>query len=93
VSTRSVMRIAEWTLAEETAEGATRAMFRMECLACGATSGHVDNVSEPVEMWALKHTGRNLTHRQFKLFTEWFMRVSPAPSNPLYEMGAGEQGP
>lgn len=93
MSTRAVIKAAPWTLAEDTSEGATRGIFRMECLACGATSGHVDNVSEPVEMWALKHTGLNVTHRQFKLFTEWFLRASPAPGNPLYEMEAGQEEP
>jgi hypothetical protein len=59
---------------------------------CGAESGAVDNVSDPVEMWALRHTGRHISHRQFKLMTEWFLRVSPAPDNPLYELERRDVG-
>ncbi|MFD7508015.1 hypothetical protein ACFV5N_01510 [Streptomyces sp. NPDC059853] len=40
-------------------------------------------------MWAVKHTGLNPSHRQFKLFTEWFWRVVPAPGNPYYDLERG----
>lgn len=86
MSPRSVIRYAEWTLGEETAEGAPRAIFHMECVTCGAESGRVDDDSQPVEDWAIQHTGRNLSHRQFRLTTEWFMRVDPTPNNPLHEL-------
>jgi hypothetical protein len=86
MSTRAVIKFAEWTLSEETAEGVTRGIFLMECLTCGAVSERVDSESAPVEMWALHHTGRNLAHRQFKLYTEWFLRVDPAPGNPLRQL-------
>ncbi|MEO3751754.1 hypothetical protein [Streptomyces sp. B6B3] len=86
-----------WTLGEETAPNATKAIFRIECLTCDASSELVDNESAPVELWALEHTGRNVSHRQFKLYTEWFMRVDPAPGNPLYdrekETGPPRQAP
>ena len=88
---RTVIRSAEWTLGPETAAGATQAIFRAECLTCGAQSDLVDNESAPVETWALKHTGLNTAHRQFKLLTEWFMRVSPAPGNPFHEQEEGQE--
>lgn len=91
-SPRTIIKAAEWTLSEETAEGAPRPIFSVTCIICGAASGAVDNVSLPVEMWALKHTGLNTTHRQYKLMTEWFWRVSPAPGNPLYEHESGDRG-
>ncbi|MGP3967904.1 DUF7848 domain-containing protein [Streptomyces sp. 6N223] len=90
--TRAIIKHVPWHLGEETAPGAPRGIFRVECVACGAKSQIVDNESVPVEMWALQHTGRNIHHRQFKLFTEWFLRVSPAPGNPLYELEGGDGG-
>lgn len=89
MSVRLVIKAAEWTLTEETAEGAPRAIFRVECLTCGGESEMVDNQPLPVEMWAVKHTGLNPSHRQFKLFTEWFWRVVPAPGNPYYALERG----
>ncbi|UCM89271.1 DUF7848 domain-containing protein [Streptomyces marincola] len=90
MSPRAVIKAAEWTLAEETAEGSPRAIFRVECVTCGAESEMVDNEPQPVEMWALQHTGRNITHRQFRLTTQWFWHVFPAPGNPLYELEGGD---
>ncbi|WP_062207116.1 hypothetical protein [Streptomyces sp. NBRC 109706] len=57
----------------------------MTCLKCGAESGFVDNEPEPIETWALRHTALNTDHRQFRLTTEWFLRVDPAPGNPLHD--------
>ncbi|WP_159049423.1 hypothetical protein [Streptomyces sp. NRRL WC-3618] len=42
----------------------------------------------PVEVWALKHTGLNPTHRQFKAMAETFWRVTPAEGNPYRESDA-----
>ncbi|TDC75554.1 hypothetical protein [Streptomyces hainanensis] len=84
--TRAIIRAAEWTLTEETGEGAPRAVFRVACVDCGAASEAVDNQPEPVEMWALRHTGLNTTHRRFRLATEWFWRVVPAPGNPYFDL-------
>ncbi|GAB2876525.1 DUF7848 domain-containing protein [Streptomyces mayteni] len=86
---RSIIKAAEWTLTEETAEGAPRAIFRVGCITCGAESEAVDNEPNPVETWALRHTGLNPTHRQFKLTTEWFWRVCPAPGNPYFDLEKG----
>ncbi|WP_158674717.1 hypothetical protein [Streptomyces hoynatensis] len=46
----------------------------------------MNNEPQPVEMWTLRHTGLNPTHRQFKLTTEWLWRVCPAPGNPYFEL-------
>jgi hypothetical protein len=48
----------------------------------------VDDDSRPVEDRAIRHTGRNLAHRQFRLTTEWFTRVDPTPNNPLHHLGS-----
>jgi hypothetical protein len=36
VSPPSVIKFAEWVLAEETAEGAPQAIFNVACVTCGA---------------------------------------------------------
>jgi hypothetical protein len=89
VSTRAVIKAAEWTLSEETAEGAPRGIFSVACIACGAESLCVDDDRLPVELWALKHTGLNPTHRQFQPRVLGFWRVDPAPGNPFAETSEG----
>ncbi|MEU1626611.1 hypothetical protein ABZ746_15035 [Streptomyces sp. NPDC020096] len=81
----TIIRGAEWNLGAETTPGAPEAIYVVECVACHDQSDPVDNDRLEVEMWALKHTGRNTSHRLFKLKTETFWRVSPVPGNPLYE--------
>ncbi len=78
----NVVMSAEWTLSAETAQGAPSGIFHATCLACGAQSEPVDNEPLPVELWALRHTGRHPRHRQFTFVTESFWRVDPAPGNP-----------
>ncbi|WP_139641112.1 hypothetical protein [Streptomyces sedi] len=72
-------------MSEETAKGPPRATFVVTCVTCGSESGVVDDESHPVEMWALRHTSLHTDHRQFRLTTEWFLRVDPAPGNPLHD--------
>jgi hypothetical protein len=59
--------------------------FATSCLACGAESEAADNDRLPVEVWALKHTGLNPTHRQYQPKILSFWRVDPAPGNPYLE--------
>ncbi|WP_455680093.1 DUF7848 domain-containing protein [Streptomyces prunicolor] len=80
--TRSIITAAEWTLGPETAEGAPKGIHSAECVTCGAQAQSTDNDRLPVEVWALKHTGLNPSHRQFKATIESFWRVTPAPGNP-----------
>lgn len=89
-----IIKSAEWTLAMEDAEGAPRGIFSTMCITCKAESEPVDDERLPVEMWALKHTGLNPTHRQFKAVAETFWRASPMPGNPYFEgeaMGKGAE--
>ncbi|MGW3949647.1 DUF7848 domain-containing protein [Streptomyces sp. NPDC004752] len=85
---RSLIKAAEWTLGLETGEGAPRGIYAAECLTCGAQAPPTDNECLPVEVWALKHTGLNPTHRQFKATTETFWRVTPADGNPYRKSNA-----
>ena len=88
--TRSIIRAAEWTLGLETAEGAPQGIYSAECLTCGAQAQPTDNERLPVEVWALKHTGLNPTHGQFKAMAETFWRVTPAEGNPYHEAAQAE---
>lgn len=60
-------------------------------MACGAEAPAQDNDRASVEVWALKHTGRNPTHRQYKAMIETYWRVTPAEGNPYRE--SDTQGP
>ncbi|WP_436748145.1 DUF7848 domain-containing protein [Streptomyces sp. URMC 129] len=90
---RAIVSHSEWMLTEEIADGAPRPVFHVECLECGARFEAVDNEPEPVEFWALKHTGVNPAHRQFKAVTEWRWRVIPAPDNPRFALEQAEESP
>ena len=78
----TIIRAAEWTLCVDTAEGAPQGIFSAACITCGAESPSVDDDRLPVELWALKHTGLNPSHRQFQSQMLGFWRVDPAPGNP-----------
>ncbi len=86
--TRSIIKAAQWALGPETGEGAPQAIYSALCMACGAEAPASDNSPEPVEMWALKHTGLNPSHRQFKAMVETYWRVTPAEGNPYRELDA-----
>jgi hypothetical protein len=88
MGSRVIIKAAEWTLSVETAEGAPLAIFSVVCMACGEESEAADNDRLPVEVWALKHTGLNPTHRQYQPKVLSFWRVDPAPGNPYLEMEA-----
>lgn len=85
--TRSIITAAEWTLGLETAEEAPKGIYSAECVTCGAQAQPTDDERLPVEVWALKHTGLNPSHRQFKATVESFWRVTPAPGNPYRAAG------
>jgi hypothetical protein len=85
---RALIKAAEWTLGPETGEGAPQAIYSAVCIACGAEAPARDNDPVPVEVWALKHTGLNPTHRQFKSMVETSWQVTPAEGNPYRESDA-----
>lgn len=86
--TRSIIKEAEWTLGPETGEGAPQAIYSAVCLDCGAEAPASDNAPEPVEIWALKHTGLHPAHRQYKATVETYWRTMPAEGNPYRELDA-----
>ncbi|MGW2706977.1 DUF7848 domain-containing protein [Streptomyces sp. NPDC001340] len=84
---RAVIKAAEWSLGPETAEGAPKQpIYESECLSCKAQSGGTDGERLPAEIWALKHTGANPTHRTYRAIITSFWRVSPAEGNPYREL-------
>ena len=85
---RVIIRAAEWTLGPEISEGAPQAIFIAVCVTCAAESEPVDDERLPVEVWTLKHTGLNPSHRLFQFKTESFWRVTPTPGNPYYGIDA-----
>lgn len=85
---RSIIKAADWTLGQETGEGSPEAGFFAVYLACDAESQPTDNDRLPVEIWALRHTGLNPDHRQFKASAETFWSVTPAEGNPYRESDA-----
>lgn len=90
---RVIIKSAVWTLREGGGEGAPEAVFVVACMACRADSGPVENDRLAVEMWALKHTGMNPSHRLFQLRTESYWWTAPAPGNPYHERESESGGP
>lgn len=86
--TRSTIKAAEWALGPETGEGAPQAIYSALCMMCGAEAPASDDFPEPVEVWALKHTGLNPAHRQYKAMVETYWRVTPTEGNPYRGLGA-----
>jgi hypothetical protein len=86
--TRSIIKAAEWTLGPETGDDAPAGVHSAECITCGAQAQPTDNGRLPVDVWALKHTGLDPDHRQFKATAETFWRVTPAEGNPYREHDA-----
>ncbi|MFB7086772.1 hypothetical protein [Streptomyces sp. NPDC056296] len=76
--TRAIIKAAEWTLGREPGEGAPQAICSAVCMDCGQEAPASDNDRAPVEMWALKHTGLNPSHRQYKAMVETYWCVYPA---------------
>lgn len=85
--TRSIVKEAHWTLGAETGEGAPQAIYSAVCVACGVEAPASDNDPALVEVWTLKHTGLNPSHRQYKAMVETYWRVTPAEGNPYRESG------
>ncbi|MGY5010449.1 DUF7848 domain-containing protein [Streptomyces sp. 900105755] len=90
---RAIITAAEWTLGTETAEGAPSGIYSAECLTCGAQAQPTDDERLPVEIWALKHTGKYPAHRQFRASAETFWRVTPANGNPYAERETAQATP
>lgn len=95
---RMIIKAAEWqlfeassALTEEAGWEAPRVIFRVECVTCREQSDPANDDSLPVETWTLTHTGRNPEHRRYRLLSEWFWLVLPAPGNPYYELEKREE--
>jgi len=84
MSIRAVIRHADWTIGPDRTPGASGPIYEVECTTCGETSGAAEERTSP-EDWALRHTGRNTGHRGYRAIATSFVRVEPAPGNPLYE--------
>ena len=85
MTARVIIKSAHWALRAGGGEGAPEAIFIVECMTCHEECDPVDNDRLEVELWALKHTGSNPSHRLFKLRTESYWRTVPAPGNPYRE--------
>ncbi|MBT2401466.1 hypothetical protein [Streptomyces sp. ISL-100] len=86
MTVKAIIRAADWTLGADTEEGAPQApLHEVECTTCEESSGCFTGERLSVEIWALKHTGLNPTHRSFRAVQTSFWRATPAPTNPMRE--------
>ncbi|MFJ3088990.1 hypothetical protein [Streptomyces sp. NPDC086838] len=83
MTVRAVIRHADWTIGPDRTSGASGPVYEVECTTCGETSDAAEERTSP-EDWALRHTGRNTDHRSYRAIITSFMRIEPAPGNPLY---------
>lgn len=80
----SVIRHADWTITTDRTPGASGPVYEVECTTCMERSDAVEERTPP-EDWALRHSGLNPDHRSYRAIITSFLRVTPAPGNPLYE--------
>ncbi|MFG3140742.1 hypothetical protein ACGFZA_31625 [Streptomyces sp. NPDC048211] len=79
-----MIRLADWMISPDREPGASRPVHEIECTTCMERSD-ADEERTPPEDWALRHAGRNTGHRSYRAIITSFLRVTPAPSNPLCE--------
>ncbi|MEW1693793.1 hypothetical protein ACIQOF_38745 [Streptomyces sp. NPDC091265] len=84
MSTRSVIRFADCVIGPDREPGASRPIYEIECTTCQETSEAAEERTPP-EDWAMRHAGSNRTHRSYRAIITSFLRVTPAPGNPLHE--------
>lgn len=84
MSRRAVIRYAKWTLGPDRT---LTPVYMMECMTCPATS-EPSNAPQDPEDWAIRHTARQHDHEKFRALVSSFVRVTPAPGNPLHEKPA-----
>lgn len=82
--TRTVMRYAEWTIGQDTSEGASPPLYEVECTTCDAKSGVSESAGDAQD-WALQHSGRNPSHTGFRGINTTFWRTTMG--------GDGDAGP
>ncbi|WP_139238397.1 MULTISPECIES: hypothetical protein [Streptomyces] len=86
-----MIKTAEWTLSLDESPDVPRIVYRAACLECGMVSLPGSDESLSVEVWAIKHTGLNPSHRRFTLRTAQPWVVEPAPGNPYYDAEMDER--
>ncbi|MFJ2094738.1 hypothetical protein ACIOEW_36620 [Streptomyces sp. NPDC087901] len=82
MAVRSVIRLADWAIGPDRTPGASAPVYEVECTTCLETSDAYEGPTSP-EDWALAHAGRNPSHRSYRAIITSFLRVTPAPGNPL----------
>lgn len=84
MSVRSVLRHEDWTIGVDREDGASGPVYEIECTSCMERSD-ADEAKRPPEDWAMRHAGQHHDHRSYRAIATSFLRVTPAPGNPLYE--------
>ncbi|MHC0433290.1 DUF7848 domain-containing protein [Streptomyces sp. O3] len=81
MNTNTVYRFADWTIGRDYTPGASPPIREIECTTCLQRSD--PSVSQlPPDRWALTHAGAT-GHTGFREIVTAFLRVTPAPGNPL----------
>lgn len=83
---RAVDRRAWWTLTADFTADAPAPLYGLECVRCGDAPERSEE-REPLELWALRHTGRTVTHREYVAVTVAPYRALPLGGNPSFEAG------
>ncbi|MFC0845375.1 hypothetical protein ACFH04_16890 [Streptomyces noboritoensis] len=72
-------------LGTDTTPGASGPIYEMECTTCLDTSPASGERAGP-EDWAIRLTARHHDHAGFRALVTAFVRVTPAPGDPLHKM-------
>ncbi|MGW2515341.1 DUF7848 domain-containing protein, partial [Streptomyces scopuliridis] len=76
---RTIIRSVMWTLRQYTSRGAPVApVHQSECATCGDRSPAEEGSRVGPEVWALIHTGRNPSHRDYRATVTTMWRAFPS---------------
>lgn len=82
MGTSRIIRRAEWSIGPDREEGASPPIRVTECTTCGEASPPSEE--QPAgDRWAIAHAG-STAHRGYREIVTVFLRVAPAPGNPLF---------
>ncbi|MFJ9643237.1 hypothetical protein [Streptomyces sp. NPDC101206] len=75
MSTRSVIRFADWKMSPEAAAEAPKMVHELQCTTCCATSAPHEDF-EIARDWAFQHVGRNPSHQGYRETVTRFWRMT-----------------
>ncbi|MFF3793814.1 hypothetical protein ACFYXW_27840 [Streptomyces sp. NPDC001981] len=78
MSPRTIMRTVLWRLHQSEPPAPQEPLYEVECTTCEERSECTEGDRLAPELWTLKHTAANPSHRVYRAIVTMFWQVSPA---------------